>query len=332
MSAAKAQWWEVTVTCPAELEDSVYWHFEQLGAKGTASQKAGSKAGQAGVDANASANAPANAPSVAEHCTIAAYFLETPLEAQAQLSDFEALKVSLRALASDTRDTERQPASPLVTVSWRLIAEEDWAKSWKTHWKAEEIGQKLLINPAWMKPPKTDRTILRLDPGSAFGTGAHATTQLCLKALEKQPLQNAIIADIGCGSGILSIAALLYGAEQAYAVDVDPLAVQATRDNAELNKISPDQLEVQLGSLPEAITLAFGPVDGILCNILAEIIVELIIPQLSKLAGPHTWGIFSGILTAKAAWVEAHLVEHGWQVNEMTHQDEWCAIAIRRAS
>jgi ribosomal protein L11 methyltransferase len=324
MSAAKAQWWEVTVTCPAELEDSVYWHFEQLGSKGTASQKAG------------------NPSEPVANCTVTAYFLETPLKAQAQLSDFEALKASLRGLTSEFVGESLQPASQpvsqpasqpaFVTVSWRLIAEEDWAKSWKTHWKTEEIGQKLLINPAWIKPPATDRTILTLDPGSAFGTGGHATTQLCLKALEKQSLQGAIIADIGCGSGILSIVALLYGAEQAYAVDVDPLAIRATRDNADLNKISPDQLEVQLGSLPEAITLAFGPVDGIVCNILAEIIVEQIIPHLSKLAGPHTWGILSGILTAKAAWVEEHLVTHGWQVSEITHQDEWCAIAIQRAS
>ncbi|MEO0768965.1 MAG: 50S ribosomal protein L11 methyltransferase, partial [Cyanobacteria bacterium J06649_4] len=202
--------------------------------------------------------------------------------------------------------------------------------------KAEEIGDKLLINPAWMEPPETERTILTLDPGSAFGTGVHATTQLCLEALEKQSLENATLADIGCGSGILSIVALLYGAKQAFAADVDPLAISSTQSNAAVNNIDPACLPVQVGSLPEIITMAQAanelPVDGIVCNILSEIIVGLIIPRLSELAGPNTWGILSGILTSKAPWVEEHLVAYGWQVTGITHQDEWCAMTIALAA
>ncbi len=297
------QWWEVAVVCPLALEDSAYWQFEQLGCQGTASQRQG------------------------DRCTVTAYFLSS----QFQPSDFAGLKDSLlKGSSLQGKAAATLPSN--LHISWHLIDEEDWARSWKTHWQAEKIGDRLLINPAWMTPPPTERTILTLDPGSAFGTGAHATTQLCLKALEQQALTGATIADIGCGSGILSIVSLLYGAAQAYAADVDPLAVKSTRANANLNQIPAEKLQVQLGSLPEAIAMAAGPVDGIVCNILAEIIVELIIPHLSELAGPNTWGILSGILTRKSDWVEEHLSAHGWQVTDITQQDEWCAMTICLAS
>lgn len=303
------KWWEVTVICPLNLEDSVYWAFDELGSKGTASQKKD------------------------DSRIVTAYFPQTSF----QPADFERLQIKLFDLvAAQVDNLAVNPATgPNVDVSWQLIDEEDWAKSWKRHWQPEEIGAKLLINPAWMEPPVTERKILTLDPGSAFGTGAHATTQLCLEALEHQQLEHATLADIGCGSGILSIVSLLYGARKVYAADVDPLAFTSTQSNAKVNGIYEEQLQVQIGSLPEIITMAQQdsaiPVDGIVCNILSEIIVGLIIPRLSELAGPQTWGILSGILTSKAPWVEEHLVANGWKVIGMTHKDEWCAMNIKLA-
>ncbi|EDX83753.1 ribosomal protein L11 methyltransferase [Synechococcus sp. PCC 7335] len=294
------QWWEVVVDCPLTLEESVYWYFSQLESKGTASQQVGTR------------------------CVVKAYLLSTEFEHE-----------TLETLRQTILDDEVQMGlEPTTQVSWSLIAEEDWSSSWKVHWQPEEVGDRLLINPAWMEPPETDRTILTLDPGSAFGTGAHATTQLCLKALEEQAeqkLANAVIADIGCGSGILSIVSLLYGAKQVYAADVDPLAIRASRDNANLNDIDPEALQIRLGSVGEVVEMAAGPVDGIVCNILSEIIVGLIIPRLSELANEHTWGILCGILTSKAAWVEEHLTARGWQVTGTTYQDEWCAMTIELA-
>ena len=314
------KWWEVTVICPATLEDSVYWAFDELGSRGTASQTKDDRR------------------------IVTAYFPQV----QFQTADFEGLRSTVLNSAASQADVLLTSAAsraggmttlPCVDVDWQLIDEEDWAKSWKSHWKAEEIGDRLLINPAWMSAPTTERTVLTLDPGSAFGTGAHATTQLCLEALEKQSLAGATIADIGCGSGILSIVALLYGASSAFAADVDPLAISSTQSNAELNGVVAGaenaQLSVQIGSLPEVIAMAEStsalPVDGIVCYILSEIIVGLIIPRLSELAGPDTWGILSGILTSKAPWVEEHLVAYGWQVTGITHQDEWCAMTIALA-
>ena len=294
------KWWEVAVVCPTALEDSVYWAFDRLGSKGTASQREGDRR------------------------LVTAYFPQV----QFSESDLAQLKAELH-----------QSVDTALQVSWRAIDNEDWAKSWKVHWQPEEVGDRLLINPAWLEPPTTQRVILTLDPGSAFGTGAHATTRLCLEALEKQAVAGATVADIGCGSGILSIVAALYGAKQIYATDVDPLAVSATRSNAALNGIDESTIQVGLGSLPEAIAMAKqadslpvdGLVDGIVCNILAEIIIGLILPQLSELAGPNTWCILSGILTSKADWVEEHLIAFGWQVVETAHLEEWCAMTIRLA-
>lgn len=310
-------WWEVSVICPIALEDSVYWAFDELGCKGTASQTKDDRR------------------------IVTAYFPQVQFaekdleELRSQLLNSAAQQAT--ALLTSAANQAGGPTTlPSVDISWQLIAEEDWAKSWKRHWKAEKIGDRLLINPAWMTPPDTERTILTLDPGSAFGTGAHATTRLCLEALERQTLADATIADIGCGSGILSIVSLLYGAKQAFAADVDPLAISSTESNASMNGIDTDKLPVRLGSLPEIIDMAGDaqslPVDGIVCNILSEIIVGLIIPQLSELAGPQTWGILSGILTSKSAWVEEHLSAFGWRVTGMTYQDEWCAMTIALAA
>ena len=295
------KWWEVTVICPLALEDSVYWAFDELGSKGTASQKKD------------------------DQRIVSAYFPQVQFEPAV----FEQLTADVLAQANAV-------GAGAVSVDWRLIEEEDWAKSWKVHWQPEEVGDRLLINPAWMAPPNTERTVLALDPGSAFGTGAHATTQLCLKGLEKQALAGQTIADVGCGSGILSIAALLYGAQHAYAADVDPLAMSATQANADANQISPLQLSTEVGSVGEIISMAEAdgalPVDGIVCNILAEIIVGLILPRLSELADEHTWGLLSGVLTSKSEWVEEHLNARGWQVLEKGYQDEWCSMQIRLKS
>ncbi len=272
-----------------------------------------------------SASDKAIASSKADRTLVTAYLLSSEF-------DENALKAIRQTILDDAAQMGLEPTTE---VSWSLIAEEDWSSSWKQHWQAEEVGDRLLINPAWMKPPDTERIVLTLDPGSAFGTGAHATTQLCLKALEKQAeaqkLANAVIADIGCGSGILSIVSLLYGAKQVYAADVDPLATKASRDNANLNDIDPEALQIKLGSVGEVIEMAAGPVDGIVCNILSEIIVGLIVPRLSELADERTWGILCGILTSKAAWVEEHLTAYGWQVTNTTYQDEWCAMTIELA-
>lgn len=292
-------WWEIQVLCHPDLEDIVFWRFEMLGSQGTSSQRK------------------------ATHRLVQAYF---PQER------FELL--DLAAVALLTRQDALCAELPIPQVTWKLIDEEDWSKSWKDHWHPQEIGDRFLINPAWLPVPENcDRLVLQLDPGAAFGTGTHATTQLCLESLEMRLSDDAgqmTVADIGCGSGILSIGALLLGAKRAYAVDLDNLAVQATISNRDLNHISSDRLMAQQGSLNTLIETLTEPVDGILCNILAEVILDLI-PQLSKISKPETWGILSGILLDQSKLVADTLEQHGWVVATLWRRQEWCCLNVRRS-
>lgn len=292
-----ATWWEIQIICDSTLEDIIFWRLNRFGCDGMASEKR-----------NNDFLVRAYLPQLRAH----------PL-------DLAALSLWLRqdAMVMET-------ASP--QVSWRLIDEEDWASSWKQHWSPQEIGDRVLVCPAWITPPETERLILRLDPGVAFGTGVHPTTQLCLESLEMRysfGSTGGVIADIGCGSGILSIASLLFGADQVYATDTDPLAVKATRSNRDLNQIEPKRLQVEEGSVQQLLSMYPHRFDGFVCNILAEVILDLI-PHFSAIAHSHTWGILSGILMEKAQPIADRLEEHGWKVGTLWRRKEWCSLNIRR--
>lgn len=294
------RWWEIQVCGDSALEDLVFWRLEAFGCRGTSSQLQG------------------------ELRLIQAYLSQN----QADESDLAILSQLLR---QDALSLEF--AAP--DVQWTFVNEEDWANSWKQYWQPQEIGDRFLIYPAWLETPQvSDRLLLRLDPGVAFGTGTHATTQLCLEAVEQQlgscSENHPVVADIGCGSGILSIGAVLLGASAVYAVDTDPLAVQSAQSNRDLNQIDPSRVIVEQGSIERLIELVDSPVDGILCNILAEVIISLV-PQMSAIAKPTTWGILSGILVKEAQQVIDTLVQHGWVVSSLWQQQDWCCLNIQRA-
>jgi ribosomal protein L11 methyltransferase len=292
-------WWEIRVLCDPALEDIIFWRLEMFGCRGTASQ----------MKSNA--------------CLMSAYLPEE----KAGLLDLAALSLWLRqdALCAGL---------PLPAMQWDLIEEEDWASSWKQHWEPQEIGDRFLVYPAWLPVPQnSDRIILRLDPGVAFGTGAHATTQLCLESLEMRlgfDDSQCIVADIGCGSGILSIGAVLLGATKVYALDTDPLAVRSTISNRQLNRVKQEQLVAELGSIDRLKEMVEEPIDGFTCNILAEVIIDLI-PQFTEISKPHTWGILSGILLDQAKPIADTLEQHGWIVATLWKRQDWCCFNIRRS-
>ncbi|WP_373529273.1 50S ribosomal protein L11 methyltransferase [Nostoc sp.] len=302
-------WWELQILCEPDLEDSIFWRLENFGSRGTASENKG-------------------------NLSLVRAYLST---IQTQLLDLAALSLWLRqdALCIGL-------SSPLV--QWQLIDEEDWATSWKQYWHPQEIGDRFLINPAWLPSPEaSERLVIRLDPGVAFGTGGHATTQLCLESLEMRlsglpqsfvgtggKQEHLVIADIGCGSGILSIGALLLGAEKVYAVDTDPLAIQSTISNRDLNDISSERLLPAQGSVDVLTKLVENPVDGIVCNILADVIIELL-PQISAIAKLETWAIFSGILLEQSTAVADALEQNGWVVATLWKRKEWCCLNVRRS-
>lgn len=292
-------WWEIRIICDPGLEDIIFWRLEQFNCRGTATE----------LKSNS--------------CLMSAYLPEE----QAGLLDLAALSLWLRqdALCAGL---------PVPAMQWDLIEEEDWGSTWKLHWQPQEVGDRFLINPAWLPiPTDTDRLILRLDPGVAFGTGAHATTQLCLESLEMRlgfDDKECVVADIGCGSGILSIGAVLLGATKVYALDTDPLAVRSTISNRQLNRVNPQQLVAELGSIDRLIEMTDGPIDGLMCNILAEVIIDLI-PQFTAISKPTTWAVLSGILLEQAKPIADTLEQHGWIVATLWKRQDWCCFNIRRS-
>jgi ribosomal protein L11 methyltransferase len=293
---ANSQWWELWVLGIPALDELLSWEIQAMGCKGTSSQI---KDGQ---------------------LRICGYFAQSLVSEAALTQMAHQLKQSMAT--ADLGDIE---------VGWNVIQEEDWASSWKDYWHPTEVGDRLLIHPDWLPLPATDRIVLRLNPGVAFGTGAHATTQLCLVALEQQFNQPTdhpyVVADIGCGTGILAIAALQFGADQAFAVDNDPLAVQAAQECRDLNAIKANRMVVEEGTIETAIALAQTPIDGFCCNILAHIIIELV-PQMKTLVKPKGWGILSGILEKQVPDVVAALTANGWQVEQHWQQQDWACLKI----
>ncbi|NMC74191.1 MAG: 50S ribosomal protein L11 methyltransferase [Geobacteraceae bacterium] len=220
--------------------------------------------------------------------------------------------------------------APIVT----RITEEDWSSNWKEHFKPLRIGRHLVIKPTWETFPATDDdVVMELDPGMAFGTGTHPTTMLCLSILEglfrggeaagrphKMP---RTVLDVGTGSGILSIAAALLGAEKVEAVDIDPDAVQVAKENCSLNKVS-GLVNVSGTPLPRVA----GRFDVVLANILAEELVRLAPELVGKLAAGG-FLILSGILVDKEHIVTDCFRNLGVSLERIAREEEWCCIVFQ---
>lgn len=227
-------------------------------------------------------------------------------------------------LAALQKHLSEYPEQGQVTGT-RQVDEESWADSWKQYFKPLPVGEKLLIKPTWENVEDTGRTILSIDPGMAFGSGTHETTQLCLEQLEQLSLQDARVADIGCGSGILSIAAALFGAADVQAVDIEPMSIRMTEENAEINGVK-DIIRAREGSLLDGVE---APVDFVVSNILAEILVRMI-PDLDPVLAPAGTVIFSGIIEEKKDLVAQALTAHGYAVVREKTDGGWVVLMAER--
>nr|WP_288466061.1 50S ribosomal protein L11 methyltransferase [uncultured Pseudomonas sp.] len=204
------------------------------------------------------------------------------------------------------------------------IEDQDWERSWMDGFAPMRFGQRLWIVPSWHEAPQPDAVNLLLDPGLAFGTGTHPTTSLCLQWLDAQPLEGCSVLDFGCGSGILAIAALLLGAPRAVGTDIDPQALEASRDNAQRNGIADERFPVYLpADLPQE------PADVVVANILAGPLVSLA-PQITSLVKPGGRLALSGILAEQADEVRATYAAD-FALDPTAVQDGWVRISgVRR--
>jgi ribosomal protein L11 methyltransferase len=225
--------------------------------------------------------------------------------------------------------------SPLPPVQYRPIKDEDWMAAWKVHYQPIRIGETLLIMPAWKEPKAGEtRRIVCINPAMAFGTGAHPTTQLCLRLMERHLTPGSSVIDVGCGSGILSIAALKLGAQHVLAVDLDSQAIASTLENAALNAIPPAQLESGQGSLAEILTGRFtlSQAPLVLVNILAPIIIRLFEQGLEKLVSPGGILLLSGILEDQEPGVLQAAEKAGFILLERLTDGDWVSLVLTTTS
>ncbi|HSJ86842.1 MAG TPA: 50S ribosomal protein L11 methyltransferase [Anaerolineales bacterium] len=225
---------------------------------------------------------------------------------------------------------------PLPTATYRQVADQNWMEAWKQHYQPILIGKQLVIVPAWMDSPDPNRVAIKIDPGMAFGTGTHPTTQLCLELMEpifvamKHASPSQVI-DVGCGSGILSIAAIKLGAKQALGVDIDAGSIENARENANANGVG-EELILSVGSVEEIRRGKFlmDRAPLVLANILAPVIIRLFEAGLADLLEQEGTMILSGILQEQEGRVLEAGQRKGLRMNERRQMGDWVALTMER--
>ncbi|MEB3260597.1 MAG: 50S ribosomal protein L11 methyltransferase [Cyanobacteriota bacterium] len=303
-------WWKLSLPLPGELEESLLWKLPELGVTRLAVL---------------------HAPGTPSERELVAWLPQSDWPE----TDLQQLEHALQPLAEVFAIT-------LPPLRWQPVADEDWGLTWKQHWAPDPVSASLLVLPAWLEPPPEaqGRHVIRIDPGLAFGTGAHPSTRLCLEGLDvlgrervategapvDRPLAGLRVADLGCGSGLLGLAALALGAEEVWAVDTDPLAIRATTNNAALNGVT--TIHAAVGSIEALERQLEGQLaDVLLCNILAPVIAELA-EGLSRILNPKGVGLLSGLLVSQADELIATLGALGWNANLRASQDPWALLTL----
>ena len=249
---------------------------------------------------------------------------------RAYLPEDARLESSLLALAERIAALRHAGAAlGAGTISHSFVADEDWAETWKAYIHTEKMGGRIVVRPTWEEyTPSADEIVIELDPGAAFGTGAHATTAMCLRWLEHLVSPGMRVYDVGCGSGILAVAAAKLGAGEVIAMDYDPVAVSVAEENIRQNNVhNVVACESDLLSACEGA----APAELITANIIADVIVRLF-AQLDRHLAPGGTLLASGIINDRIAGVEHAAAQHGFTVLDMTCEKEWAAMIIRRAS
>lgn len=215
-----------------------------------------------------------------------------------------------------------------LSIETVIVNDESWKDNWKEYFKPTKITGKIVIKPTWESYEKTaeDEIIIEIDPGMAFGTGTHPTTTLCIRLLEKYIEVTDVVLDVGCGSGILAIAAALIGVKQVKAVDIDPVAVEVAQENIALNNLT-SLIHVVEGDLTKGLNFK---ADIVVANLMADLVMLLSDDIAKHLKGKSIY-ISSGILIEKKVMVAEAIRKCGFEIVEILEEDQWCAIVGRFA-
>ena len=211
----------------------------------------------------------------------------------------------------------------VAKVESEKMFEEDWANNWKKYYKPAKIGEKIVVKPIWEEyNPQGEELVIELDPGMAFGTGTHETTRMCIQSLEKYVKEDSTIFDVGCGSGILAIAAAKLGSKMAVGVDLDPVAVESAKENVGYNNL--ENIQILYGNLVEVID---GKADIVVANIIAEVIC-ILTEDVKRVLSNNGYFITSGIIHDRVDMVTKKLEETGFEIVEINKDGEWnCIVA-----
>lgn len=221
-----------------------------------------------------------------------------------------------------------------ATIEESETEDVDWVNNWKQYFHQFYIDD-ILVIPSWedVKAEDSDKLVIHIDPGTAFGTGMHETTQLCIRALRKYVKNGDLVLDVGCGSGILGMLALKFGAGHSIGTDLDPCALDATHENMEVNGIAKDQYEVMIGNIIDdkdvQDAVGYEKYDIVLANILADVL-EPLTPVIVHQMKPGAVYITSGIIEDKETVVTEAVKAAGLEVLEVNHQGEWVSVVARK--
>ena len=245
---------------------------------------------------------------------------ETPLWADIQLVGMFAADVDMDAVIARLKQQLQTTTLPEYSIS--LLEDQDWERVWMDDFHAIQFAEHLWICPSWLTPPDPQATNIMLDPGLAFGSGTHPNTAMCLQWLGQHELQGKRVIDYGCGSGVLAIAAALLGASEVWAIDIDPQALQATRENAEKNHVSE---KLQIGypkDLPDSLA------DVVIANIVAGPLLELA-PMLAEHTRTAGHVVLSGILENQLPQIQ-DCYQTWFMLDPPMQQQEWCRLSGTR--
>lgn len=309
-------WYEINVKTTEMSIDAVSNMFVRRGANGVQILNPNDPDLQGNASGQWDFFEPENNTLDFEGVLITAYLDVEPEAIEGLCADIQAEVASFKAFGLDPG---------LAATTYKSIHPEDWENEWKKYFKPFRLGKHMVVKPTWETfEVKEDDVVIEIDPGNAFGSGTHETTSLCIELLEKYIEKGQSVIDVGCGSGILGIAAGLLGAGSVFGVDIDHVAVKTARANVEQNNLT-DITSIEQGNLIDVIK---EPADIVVANIIAEIIVMLC-EDVHRVMKPEGVFIASGIITTKLEWVTENLLNAGYTILETVTKGDWAVIVSK---